>query len=39
MKVTPGIDTAKFAEAMASATPEFEKKFGADVIATLRAAK
>jgi TRAP-type C4-dicarboxylate transport system substrate-binding protein len=39
MKVTSGIDTAKFAEAMAAATPEFEKKFGADVIAKLRAAK
>jgi len=39
MNVTSSIDTAKFAAAMASATPEFEKKFGADVIAKLRAAK
>jgi tripartite ATP-independent transporter DctP family solute receptor len=39
MKVTASIDTAKFAEAMAATAPEFEKKFGADVIAKLRAAK
>jgi tripartite ATP-independent transporter DctP family solute receptor len=39
MQVTRSIDTAKFAAAMAPANPEFEKKFGADVIGQLRNAK
>lgn len=39
MQVTRSIDTAKFAAAMAGANPEFEKKFGADVIGQLRNAK
>jgi tripartite ATP-independent transporter DctP family solute receptor len=32
MKVTAQIDTKSFADAMASATPEYQKRFGADII-------
>ena len=39
MEVTTEIDKAKFAAAMAGAMPEFEKRFGADVIGKLRNAK
>jgi tripartite ATP-independent transporter DctP family solute receptor len=39
MEVVKEIDSAKFAAAMASATPEFEKRFGAELIAKIRAAK
>jgi TRAP-type transport system periplasmic protein len=39
MEVTAEIDKAKFAAAMASAVPEFEKRFGAEVIGKLRNAK
>ncbi len=39
MKVTTEIDRAAFVAAMAPANPEFEKRFGADVIAKLRDAK
>jgi TRAP-type transport system periplasmic protein len=39
MEVTNEIDKAKFAAAMASALPEFDKRFGADVIAKLRNTK
>jgi tripartite ATP-independent transporter DctP family solute receptor len=39
MQVTNEIDSAKFAAAMAGAAPEFEKRFGADVIKTLRESK
>lgn len=36
MQVVSSIDTVKFAAAMASATPTFEKMFGADLIAKIR---
>lgn len=36
MQVVEKIDPVKFAGAMASATPEFEKKFGADLIKKIR---
>jgi TRAP-type C4-dicarboxylate transport system substrate-binding protein len=39
MEVVKEIDAAKFAAAMASATPEFEKRFGAELIAKIRNAK
>jgi TRAP-type C4-dicarboxylate transport system substrate-binding protein len=39
MTVTTEIDRDKFVEAMAPANPEFEKRFGAEVIAQLRDAK
>jgi tripartite ATP-independent transporter DctP family solute receptor len=39
MQVTSEIDSAKFAAAMAGAAPEFEKRFGADVIKQLRETK
>ena len=39
MEVTTEIDKAKFAAAMAGAMPEFEKRFGAEVIGKLRNAK
>jgi TRAP-type transport system periplasmic protein len=39
MQVTKEIDTAQFAAAMAGATPEFEKRFGAAVIQQLRDSK
>jgi tripartite ATP-independent transporter DctP family solute receptor len=39
MKVTNEIDAAKFAAAMAGTGPEFEKRFGADVIKALRESK
>jgi len=39
MQVVTEIDSAKFAAAMASAQPEFEKKFGADLISKIRASK
>lgn len=39
MQVVTEIDSAKFASAMASAAPEFEKKFGAELISKIRASK
>ena len=39
MEVTAEIDKAKFAAAMAGAVPEFEKRFGVEVIGKLRNAK
>jgi tripartite ATP-independent transporter DctP family solute receptor len=36
MQVVTGIDTVKFAAAMASATPTFEKMFGAELITKIR---
>jgi TRAP-type transport system periplasmic protein len=39
MQVTKEIDAAKFAAAMAGAGPEFEKRFGVDVIKALRESK
>ena len=39
MQVVTEIDSAKFAAAMAGAQPEFEKKFGADLISKIRASK
>jgi TRAP-type transport system periplasmic protein len=36
MQVVANIDATKFAAAMASATPEFEQKFGADLIKKMR---
>jgi len=39
VQVTASIDKAKFADAMASVMPAFEKNFGRDVIAAVRNAK
>lgn len=39
MKVVKQIDTAKFAAAMSAAMPEFEKKFGAELITAIRNVK
>jgi TRAP-type C4-dicarboxylate transport system substrate-binding protein len=39
MEVVTDIDKAKFADAMASAMPTFEKKFGRDMIEAIRQAK
>lgn len=39
MTVTPKVDADRFAAAMSSAMPALEKRFGADVIAAVRAAK
>jgi tripartite ATP-independent transporter DctP family solute receptor len=39
MQVTSEIDKAKFAAAMAPAMPEFEKRFGAEVIGKIRNSK
>lgn len=39
MQVTTEIDSAKFAAAMASAQPVYEKMFGAELIAQIRAVK
>jgi tripartite ATP-independent transporter DctP family solute receptor len=39
MQVTAEIDSAQFAAAMASALPGFEKQFGAELIAQIRAVK
>jgi TRAP-type transport system periplasmic protein len=36
MQVTPQIDRGQFIAALAAAAPEFEKRFGADTIATIR---
>lgn len=36
MQVTPQIDRSQFIAALAAATPEFEKRFGADTIAAIR---
>jgi TRAP-type C4-dicarboxylate transport system substrate-binding protein len=39
MQVVTDIDSVKFAAAMSGAAPEFEKKFGADLISKIRASK
>lgn len=36
MKVTPQIDAQQFAKAMASAMPEYQKRFGAEIIDQIR---